>query len=593
MTFAHPAVLFALPLVVALSVAWFVAAGRAHRRAKALTRRRAPRASYLAGTLLTLAALASVFAAAAPRWGSESLELPREGADVIFIVDVSRSMAAADVGTSRLSAARQAIDATIAGLDGDRVGLVIFGGTGYLRMPPTTDLDAAREVVASLDAGAIFVEPGSSIAQGLAAAARLPLPADPGVGRVFVLVSDGDDIGVDPLDLATQIGAVDIDVIVAGVGTPGGATIPVFDPGSRETTDKLDSAGEPLITHLNEALLLSVARAADGRYLGDDLALLPGAVQGRLATLRDTRVDERTTEVPVERFQLFAGLALAFVVLAIAVEKLPSRGRSTDRRALPLAGVLSVLCALLAGCTVEGDEANDRGHEAFALGDYREAARQFELARTEEPREFQLSLNLALALYAVGDHEGALIAASRAAESARPELRGAANATSGHVLFSAGNLPAALEAFEEALRADPQPSYRHDYEVVLRLLQPPPEPTPTPDPSASPQPGEIPTTGDPGGTPSTSGTPGPGDPSATPPGGTPQPGDPGGELPDSITEANDRIAEIDQQIALLLPQAGEEIDREDAIEILDLLAERARLAGLRESLGGGGDPRDY
>jgi len=77
------------------------------------------------------------------------------------------------------------------------------------------------------------------------------------------------------------------------------------------------------------------------------------------------------------------------------------------------------------------------------------------------------------------------------------------------------------------------------------------------------------------------------------PAGTPEPGERGSGLPNTPSEVDDRIEQIDQQVALLLPQPGEPIDREAALEIIELLAERARLAGLRESLGGRNDPGDY
>jgi len=593
MSFAHPLILLALPVVLAASVGWLVAAAAARRRASALTRRRLPAPPHLSAVLLSAAAASAVLAAAGPRWGSETLELPREGADVVFIVDVSRSMAATDVGESRLAAARQAIEATIVGLEGDRVGLIIFGGSGYLRMPPTTDLEAASEVAASLDAGAIFVDPGSSIAHGLAVASTLPAPEGEGVGRVFVLVSDGDDLGADPLPLAERIGQAGVDVIVAGVGTASGATIPVAAPGSTVPVAKLDDSGEPLVTRLDEPLLLSIARAANGRYLGTDLASLPGVVQGRLASLRDARLDERAANVPIERFQLFVAVSLVMALAAIIAEKIPAFMRRAPRHALPIAAVFAVFAGLFAGCAEPANDANSRGLDAFAAGDYPAAARLFTEARLAQPRDFQVALNLALALFAAGEDADALAVANEAAQSARPELRGAASAAAGNIYFARGDLQEALQAFEQALRADPRPAYRHDYEVILRLLQPAPGPSPTVEPSATPQAGETPPGGDPRATPEPSGSPGSGGAVPIDPAGTPQPGDPGSELPDTPSEVDDRIDQIDQQVALLLPQPGEPIDREAALEIIELLAERARLAGLRESLGGRNDPGDY
>jgi Ca-activated chloride channel family protein len=591
MTFAYPWVLLILPLVVAVLAGWVAGAERSRRRAVGLSRRRPPRPPYLAAALIALAAATALVAAAGPRWGSRTREIPREGVDVIFVVDVSRSMAATDTAPSRMAAARAAIDNAIGGLEGDRVGLVIFGGSGYLRFPPTTDLDAAREVVASLDAGAVFVEPGSSIAAGFDAALRLPPPEDDGARRVIVLVSDGDDLGEDPRNLATVIGEADYDLLVAGVGTPGGSTIPVFDPREESPVEKLDEDGQPLISRLNESLLVDVARAANGRYVAD-LALLPGALQGQVAGLREARIDERTAEVPIERFQLFAAAALGLLILGIVAERLPALLRRGGRGAVAVAGLLAAVAVLFAGCSAEAYDANEEGLRAFEAGDYDRATELFREAREEQPREFQLSINLAMALFAAGDNDGAIAAARQAAESAQPELRATSHAAVGHIQFAAGELDGALDSFREALREDPLPAYRHNYEVVLRLLEPTPtpEPTPSPEPSPSAEPSASP--GDPGATPS----PGPNGPGTTPgpsDGGTPQPGDPTGGLPQTVEEAESLIDEIDAEIAAIQDQAGPELTREEALDILDLIAERSRIAALRESLGGRNDPGDY
>jgi hypothetical protein len=140
-----------------------------------------------------------------------------------------------------------------------------------------------------------------------------------------------------------------------------------------------------------------------------------------------------------------------------------------------------------------------------------------------------------------------------------------------------------LDAFRQALLDDPgDDDSRHDYEVILRLLESPDddEPAPTQTPAGeTPQP----TTGpgdDPGGT-------------ATPPPGGGDPGTPGAGRPGSEAELERRLADIDAEIARINREAGEDIEPGDAVRILELLAERERIASVRDALGGGGDPNDY
>ena len=62
------------------------------------------------------------------RWGKVWREVPQKGIEVMFVLDVSRSMLADDAAPSRLERAKQQIKDTIDEMAGDRVGLVVFAG---------------------------------------------------------------------------------------------------------------------------------------------------------------------------------------------------------------------------------------------------------------------------------------------------------------------------------------------------------------------------------------------------------------------------------------------------------------------------------
>ena len=122
-----------------------------------------------------------------------------------------------------------------------------------------------------------------------------------------------------------------------------------------------------------------------------------------------------------------------------------------------------------------------------------------------------------------------------------------------------------------------------------------PVPTDTPTPEPTEPGGETPTPG--GGTPEPApgdGEPGPGDPSGT---ATPQPGSAtpgqGTERPGTPEELDAAIARIDAEIDAALLESGEAPTTAQAIEILDLIAERARIAAIRDAFGDTADPSDY
>src|SRR5688500_5501136 len=250
-SFARDWALLLLPIPVLALAGWWVGVGRARRKAATLTRGAGARPPYVAAVLFTLAALAAVGAAAQPRWGTIESKVPRSGADLVVVIDISRSMDARDVEPNRLQAAKNTINSVLDRLGGDRVGLVVFAGTARERFPLTTDFDAARQVVSTLQTGAVFVEGGSNASLGLETALEL-LGDDPDTGKVILLLTDGDDLGGDPAASAQAVQESDADLLIVGVGTVDGATIPVVDPSRGVEGPKLDADGNPIVTKLNE-----------------------------------------------------------------------------------------------------------------------------------------------------------------------------------------------------------------------------------------------------------------------------------------------------------------------------------------------------
>ncbi len=603
-TFANAWVLALLPVVAVGFAAWLRGVRHGEQRARAVSRVRGAAPPYLAAALFSLAAVAAIGAAAQPRWGTKESRVPRTGADLVVVMDISRSMDARDIAPSRLQAAKDTVAATLARLGGDRVGLVVFAGSARTRFPLTTDFAAANQVIGSLATGVVFVEGGSAAGPGLEEAVNL-LTGQSSSGRVILLLTDGDDLGGDSAASALLVAESGADLLVAGIGTADGATIPVFDFRTRTEEPLRDESGAPVVTRLNEPFLRALAAAAGGRYLGSDLSVVPGVVDGRLQALERAQVDARPTTIPIERHRYFAGAALALLVLGALAERI---GRGGWRRGAALAAAMF----LLSGCATSAYEANEAGREALEQGDTALAVDKFLQAQVDRPDDPNVAINLAAAYHAVGRFDEAIFSARRALVSNSPDVRARAYASIGHHRFSAERLPEALEAFRRALLEVPTDESRHDYEVVLRLLYPPAPPpeTATPTPGPGDQPGGSPTQPGPQATPSPggngqngngtpspgSGTPGAGTPGAATPGPgqgerTPTPG--AGSPSVTLDQVERQIRDIDRQVTRLIQEAGETPTPSEALEILNLLAERARIAALRDALGGSAAPNDY
>lgn len=592
LSFARDWPLFLLPLPVLALLAWWWGIRVGERRAAAVSRSRNTRPPYLAALLLCLAALVAIVAVAQPRWGTIESRIPRHGADLVVVVDISRSMNARDVQPDRLEAAKATLNKTLDRLGGDRIGLVVFAGSSRTRFPLTTDFAAARQVIDTLQSGVLFVEGGSNASLGLQNAVEL-LSDDNNAGKVILLLTDGDDLGGDPVAGAQAVRASGATLLIAGVGTVEGANVPITDPVRKTEAALLDAAGNPIITKLNEPFLRALAAASGGRYLGSDLDIVPGAVDGSLRAMERSRIDERPTFIPVERYQYFAAAALVLLVLASFAER-------WLRFSWRPAGALAILTLLFTGCATGEYRANEAGIDALRAGDSALAIEKFLEVQVARPDDPEAALNLALAYAAADRNEEAIRSARRALDSPGTATRNRAYAAIGHYQFAAGRLPEALDAFRRALlESSTDDASRHDYEVVLRLLFPPEQQptavptapgagstaTPPPDPTIGGTPGGGPGQASP--VPATS-TPG----GSAPGQGTPTPGAGPGN-PVSPDQLERQLRDIDSRIARMLEAAGETPTAEEAYQVLELLAERARIASLRDSFSGGGSPRDY
>jgi len=157
--FDHPAWLLALWLVLPLgAAAWFA---EKRRRAAALAFAEAPMAERLMppraparvlsrGACALLAFAALTVAAAGPRFGVFFEPVTERGADLVVLLDVSRSMLSEDVAPNRLERAKSDVRDLVGRVVGHRLGLVAFAGKAVVACPLTTDRSFFKSVLDSL-----------------------------------------------------------------------------------------------------------------------------------------------------------------------------------------------------------------------------------------------------------------------------------------------------------------------------------------------------------------------------------------------------------------------------------------------------------
>lgn len=180
------------------------------------------------------------------------------GRTLLAVVDLSRSMAAADVLPDRRRRAALELHELLEHARGSRLGLVVFAGRAHLYVPPTADAAALRFYLATLDR-LVLPTHGSAAAHALELAARtLAGESSPAV----LLLSDGDlNGGGGELEQAARdLAAAGIGLHILGIGSPEGEAIPLPEGGW------LEHEGRPVISRLDEERLQALAAAGNGGY---------------------------------------------------------------------------------------------------------------------------------------------------------------------------------------------------------------------------------------------------------------------------------------------------------------------------------------
>ncbi len=291
MRFAHPEILWLLWLLPLLWGVLYLARSRALKKTAEFTgprlendlvtgrpaRRRMGRAAL---RLLILSQL--ILAAARPQWGASQVEVQQKGSDVVFVLDISRSMLAEDIKPSRLRRAKLELSDLLDRLKGDRVGLVFFAGAAFPQCPLTVDAAAARLFLSQADPTMIGSQ-GTNLTAALETALDL-FDAEEGAYRAILLVTDGEDFAGGLDETTRKLSAAGVTVFTVGMGSSEGAPIPGFDPQGRRKGFLRDEKNQVVMSHLNEEVLVKLAQQTGGIYVragsgGLDLARISAAIE--------------------------------------------------------------------------------------------------------------------------------------------------------------------------------------------------------------------------------------------------------------------------------------------------------------------------
>lgn len=273
--------------------------------------------SFLKLIVFCFALFFLIISLANPKMGTKLETVKRQGVDIVFALDVSKSMIAEDIAPNRLEKAKQIIAKVIENLGSDRIGIIIYAGSSYPLLPITTDYAAAKMFLQNANTEMVSNQ-GTAINDAIERALTY-YDNDEQTNRFLVIVSDGEDHEENTLELAKEAAKKGIKIYTVGIGTAKGGPIPLRENG-RVIGYKKNNEGTVVITQMNEQILRDIANAGNGKYInGNKTQETIESIKNILEKAEKSEFETKQFSEYKDQFQWFIGIGLLFLIIDAAL----------------------------------------------------------------------------------------------------------------------------------------------------------------------------------------------------------------------------------------------------------------------------------
>ena len=250
-----------------------------------------------------------------PKMGTQLKTVKRQGVDIVFALDVSKSMLAEDIAPNRLEKSKQIISKIIDKLGSDRVGIIIYAGNAYPLLPITTDHGAAKMFLQNAGPDMVSSQ-GTAINEALELAKTF-FDDDTQTNRFLFVISDGEDHEENSGKIAKEIVELGIRTYTIGIGSNKGGPIPMKNNG-KFLGYKKDNKDQVVITKLNVETLKDIADNGEGKYIyGNKTSKTIEYVDELLLKADKKEFESKQFSDYKDQFQWFVGFGLLFLVLDV------------------------------------------------------------------------------------------------------------------------------------------------------------------------------------------------------------------------------------------------------------------------------------
>jgi len=285
----------------------------------ALVKKLSPESSifkpFLKLGVLLLALVGIILGLVNPKIGTKMETVKREGIDIVFAMDVSKSMLAEDVAPSRLEKSKQIVSQIINQLGNDRIGIVAYAGSAFPVLPITTDYGVAKMFLQSINTDIVSSQ-GTSLDEAIKLSATY-FDDKSKTSKLLIMISDGEDHSEGAESAAEEANKLGMKIITVGIGTENGSTIPLRRNGVIESF-KRDNNNEVVITKLNKEGLTTIAKTTKGGYVdGKNTKAVLDYVKNALDNIQKTEFESTQMADFQSQFQWFLGFAFALLFLDV------------------------------------------------------------------------------------------------------------------------------------------------------------------------------------------------------------------------------------------------------------------------------------
>ena len=265
--------------------------------------------------VICLSILSLIIGLVNPKIGSRVENIKREGIDIVFAIDVSKSMLCEDIAPNRLEKSKQLVSQIMAKLGDDRIGIIAYAGSAYPVLPITTDFNSAKMMLQSMNTDML-----SSVGTSLVEAINLSqtfFEKENKTSKLLIMITDGEDHTEGADEVANQAKKLDLKIITIGMGTENGGPIPLKENG-RLLGYKNDKQGNQVTTKMNSDILKKIAKSTNGGYIaGNNTKEVVEFVDNELNKIQKTAFASTQMTNYQAQFQWFLGLAFFLLLLDV------------------------------------------------------------------------------------------------------------------------------------------------------------------------------------------------------------------------------------------------------------------------------------